>query len=137
MIALANTVRQGKRLSLWNTKPRSPPGPRTARPSSATSPEVAGSRPPVEGRLAGGGGREERDDAPKRGLAAARRADDRDELAALDRKIDVLQRLQFAERLAEVGDLELARHRASSVPIPKFASPCSAPPMRTSESKGH
>src|SRR5215510_8457661 len=45
MIALANTVRQGKRLSFWNTKPRSPPGPRTARPSSATSPELAGSRP--------------------------------------------------------------------------------------------
>src|SRR5262249_49409608 len=45
MIALANTVRHGKRLSLWNTKPRSPPGPRTARPSSVTSPELAGSRP--------------------------------------------------------------------------------------------
>src|SRR5260370_39192179 len=45
MIALANTVRHGKRLSLWNTKPRSPPGLRTARPSSVTSPKLAGSRP--------------------------------------------------------------------------------------------
>src|SRR4051812_25304726 len=45
MIALANTVRQGNRLSFWNTKPRSPPGRCTARPSSKTSPELAGSRP--------------------------------------------------------------------------------------------
>src|SRR3954465_3286385 len=45
MIALANTVRQGNRLSLWNTKPRSPPGACTARPSSSTSPALAGSRP--------------------------------------------------------------------------------------------
>src|SRR5262245_371606 len=45
MIALANTVRQGKRLSVWNTKPRSPPGPVIARPSSLTSPALAGSSP--------------------------------------------------------------------------------------------
>src|SRR5436189_139654 len=45
MMALENTVRQGKRLSVWNTKPRSPPGLRTARPSSSTSPEVACSSP--------------------------------------------------------------------------------------------
>src|SRR5882724_7124090 len=45
MIAFANTVRQGKRLSVWNTKPRSRPGPLTGRPSSLTSPELAGSRP--------------------------------------------------------------------------------------------
>ena len=30
----------------------------------------------------------------------------------LVREVDVLQRLQFAERLAEMRDLELARHRA-------------------------
>src|SRR5262249_40751406 len=52
-----------------------------------------------------------RGDAQKRGLAAAGRADERNELAALDRKIDVLQRPQLAEGLAEMGDLELARHR--------------------------
>src|SRR6266851_8329234 len=45
MMALENTVRHGNRLSLWNTKPRSPPGPCRARPSSSTSPELAGSRP--------------------------------------------------------------------------------------------
>ena len=44
-MALASTVRHGSRLSVWNTKPRSPPGPCTARPSSSTSPEVAGSSP--------------------------------------------------------------------------------------------
>jgi len=66
----------------------------------------------VERHLARAGGFEARDDAQKGGLAAARRADDRNELAALDREVDVLQRLQFAERLAEMRDLELARHRA-------------------------
>src|SRR5215475_11369601 len=45
MIALSNTVRHGNRLSLWNTKPRSPPGAPTARPSSSTAPELAGSSP--------------------------------------------------------------------------------------------
>src|SRR5215472_5555196 len=68
----------------------------------------------VERHPARAGGFETRDDAQKGGLAAARRADDRNELAALDREVDVLQRLQFAERLAEMRDLELARHRAPS-----------------------
>src|SRR5262245_11169930 len=68
----------------------------------------------VERDLARGGRFEARDDAQKRGLAAAGRADDRNELAAFDREVDVPQRLQFAERLAEMGDLELARHRGSS-----------------------
>src|SRR5580704_13104573 len=45
MMALASTVRHGSRLSFWNTKPRSVPGSRTARPSSNTSPEDACSRP--------------------------------------------------------------------------------------------
>src|SRR5262249_33472478 len=72
----------------------------------------AAHRASVERHFARAGSFEAGDDAQKRGLAAARRTDDRDELAALDRKIDVLQRLQFAERLAEMGDLELARHRA-------------------------
>ena len=45
IIALANTVRHGSRLSLWNTKPRSLPGSRTARPSSRTSPALAASSP--------------------------------------------------------------------------------------------
>src|SRR5262249_10747772 len=64
----------------------------------------------VERHLARAGRLETRDDAQKRGFTAARRADDRNELAAFDREVDVLQRLQFAERLAEMGDLELARH---------------------------
>src|SRR6516162_6351938 len=45
MMALANTVRHGKRLSFWNTKPRSVPGSLTARLSSSTSPSLACSRP--------------------------------------------------------------------------------------------
>src|SRR5499427_3594578 len=45
MMALSNTVRHGSRLSLWNTKPRSPPGARTVRPSSSTAPALAGSSP--------------------------------------------------------------------------------------------
>src|SRR5580700_2349174 len=45
IMALASTVRHGKRLSFWNTKPRSLPGWRTARPSSSTSPADACSRP--------------------------------------------------------------------------------------------
>src|SRR5580693_6989145 len=45
MTALAKTVRHGSRLSFWNTKPRSLPGSRTARPSSSTSPALACSRP--------------------------------------------------------------------------------------------
>src|SRR5947208_3357006 len=47
------------------------------------------------------------DNAQKRGLAAARGADDGNELTALDREVDVAQRLQFAERLAETGNLQL------------------------------
>src|SRR6185295_11986976 len=45
MMALVNTVRHGRRLSLWNTKPRSLPGARTTRPSSSTSPVLAVSSP--------------------------------------------------------------------------------------------
>src|SRR5215831_12644514 len=45
MMALSNTVRHGSRLSLWNTKPRSPAGAPTVRPSSSTAPDVAGSSP--------------------------------------------------------------------------------------------
>src|SRR5262249_30389328 len=45
MMALSNTVRHGRRLSLWNTKPLSPPGAATVRPSSSTAPDVAGSSP--------------------------------------------------------------------------------------------
>src|SRR5476651_49697 len=45
MMAFENTVRHGSRLSLWNTKPRSSPGPLSARPSSKILPDVAGSRP--------------------------------------------------------------------------------------------
>ena len=97
MIALANTVRQGNRLSLWNTKPRSPPGRCTGLPSSSD--------------LARAGRFETRDDAQESGLAAPGGAHDRDELTALDGKIDVLQRVQLAERFAEIGGREL-RHRA-------------------------
>src|SRR5262245_5032543 len=39
------TVRQGNRLSCWNTMARSGPGPSTARPSSRIAPDVTGRRP--------------------------------------------------------------------------------------------
>src|SRR5262249_19657621 len=45
MIALSNTVRHGSRLSLWNTKPRSPPGAPRVRQSSSTAPALGGSSP--------------------------------------------------------------------------------------------
>src|SRR5262245_60189921 len=39
------TVRQGNRLSCWNTMARSGPGPSTARPSSRIAPDVTARRP--------------------------------------------------------------------------------------------
>ena len=66
----------------------------------------------VELDLAGAGRFETRNDAQECRLAAAGRADHRDELAALHHEIDVLQRPQFAERLAEMRDLQLSRHAA-------------------------
>src|SRR6185312_16708655 len=49
------------------------------------------------------------DDAQQRGLAAAARPDDGDELAGADREVDGAQRLEGAEAHREVGDLELGR----------------------------
>jgi hypothetical protein len=86
---LSNTLRHGSRLSLWNTKPRSPQGPRTARPVAGTCRFEPG------------------DDAQQRGLAAAARADEGDELAMGDVGIDIAQHLEVAEALAECPDGEL------------------------------
>src|SRR5919198_6725534 len=66
----------------------------------------------VELDLAGAGRFETRNDAQERRLAAAGRTDQRDELAALHHEIDVLQGPQFAERFAEIEDLQLRRHLA-------------------------
>ena len=50
------------------------------------------------------------DHAQRRGLAAARRPEQRDELAALDRQIDVVDGDDFAEMAAHVFD-ENGGHR--------------------------
>src|SRR4029434_4657927 len=60
----------------------------------------------VELDLAGACPFETRNDAQERRLAAPGRTDDRNELTALHQEIDVLQRPQFAERFAEMGDLQ-------------------------------
>jgi hypothetical protein len=90
-MAFASTVRQGSRLSLWNTKPRSH--------------DTA-----VEAHLARARRLEPGDDAQEGGLAAAARPHHRDERAALDRQIDGAQGLKIAEPLAETTDFELGDH---------------------------
>ena len=73
---LSSTVRQGKVDSSWNTMPMAACGPATASPS--TSDAALGRR------------REPADDVEDRRLAAARRPDQRDELALRDRERDAV-----------------------------------------------
>ena len=68
------TVSQGKSAYSWKTTPRSTPGAVTGRPATSTQ------RP----RRA----QEPAEDVEQRALAAARRPDDRDELALVDHEID-------------------------------------------------
>ena len=49
---------------------------------------------------------EARDQAQQRRLAAARRADEDDELARLDVEVDALDDVDVAERLVDVGELD-------------------------------
>src|ERR1041385_3137775 len=58
-------------------------------------------------------GLEAGDDAQERGLAAAAWSDHGDELAGLDRDVEIAQRFELAEALAETGDFEFARHGPS------------------------
>ncbi len=51
------------------------------------------------------------DDAQQRRLAAARRAEEADELAALDREVDVRERLERSEGLADALEAEVLGHR--------------------------
>jgi hypothetical protein len=46
------------------------------------------------------------DRAAERGLARARRADHHDDLAAVDREVDVLEDVQFTEPLVDAGQLD-------------------------------
>ena len=82
----ASTVRHGRRLSRWNTKPRfrsRAATERTSRPSASTH--------PADVRLVR---TQQRGDRTEHGaLAAAARADDRDELAAPHAEIDPAYRL--------------------------------------------
>src|SRR4029077_2253327 len=73
----------------------------------AAVPAWSRDRAPVELDLPGARRLEAGDDAQKRSLSTARGADDGNEIAALDREIDVGQPLKFAERLAEVENLQL------------------------------
>src|SRR5262249_53211773 len=49
------------------------------------------------------------DDAQQRGLATTRRAEEADELAAPDREIDVAQRAERTEALADAAQREVVR----------------------------
>jgi hypothetical protein len=55
---------------------------------------------------AGVGRFQARDDAQQRGLAAARRAEQRDQFARLDVEVHVVQRPEVAELLADVADFD-------------------------------
>ena len=71
----------------------------------------AAHRAPVEQHVARACRLEPGHDAQERGLAAAGRADHRDELALLDGEIDLLQRCKSPKDLPRRG-LELRRHGA-------------------------
>src|ERR1700751_1859094 len=75
----------------------------------AAVPAWSRDRAPVELNLPEARRLEAGDNAQKRRLSTTRGADDSNEIAALDREINVVQRLQFAERFAKVGNLQLRR----------------------------
>jgi hypothetical protein len=89
---LSNTLRHGSRLSLEH---------------EAAVAAGAAHRAAVEQDVAGTCRFQPGDDAQQRGLAAAARADEGDELAMGDVGIDIAQHLEVAEALAECPDGEL------------------------------
>ena len=124
---LSSTFRQSSSTGLWNTMPTSVCGRSTSRPPTRASP---GARQ-VQAR----------DDPQQRALAAARRADDREEFAFADRKVDRVERMRFARRravaasigLRDAGELDVrarrllrrrrlrSRRRATSALVPGTA----------------
>ena len=93
---LPRTVCHGKSVGCWKTMPRSAPGPSTGSPLTSTWPVDGVKKPAIILRM--------------RGLAAARRPDEHDELAGLDREVDVGDgdRLLLAadERVRDAADLD-------------------------------
>ena len=79
---LRSTVAQGISAKSWKTKARSGPGP--------------ADRPAVDQHLAGGRRQQAGDDLQERGLAAARGAEQRGQLAARKVDADVVERLHVA-----------------------------------------
>ena len=82
-MALANTVRHGKQAVVLKHK---------AAIAARLAHDAAVEQHFARGRLFEAG-----DDAQERGLAAAARSDDRDELAAIDGQVDAAQRVELAE----------------------------------------
>ena len=68
----------------------------------------------VDGEFAAGRPLEAGDHAQQRRLAAAGRADEDDELAVGDLQIDVVQHVDAAEGLRDIGELDVA-HDASPI----------------------
>ena len=87
---LASTVRHGSRFGVWNTKPKSSCGPSDL---AAADFDAAAAR----ARHAG-------DDAQQRGLAAAARAEQRDELALLEANRRRLQRDDLGRAARGAGE---------------------------------
>ena len=103
-VTFSRIVLWAKRLKLWKTMPTS------ARRAASALPSC-GQRLAVEGDRALVDGLEPVDRAAQRRLAGAGRADDDDDLAALDGEVDVLEHVQLAEPLVHAveDDERLAR----------------------------
>src|SRR4029450_5322034 len=109
-----STVSQGNTPLSWNTKMRRGSGPRTGSARSRTSPgggRAGGAdRLALPAHFAARRTQEAAEDVQQRGLAAARGADDADELAGRDFEADVLERVhELARLLARTGH----RHAAT------------------------
>jgi hypothetical protein len=70
----------------------------------------AGDIAPADADGAGGDVLETGDDAQQRRFSAARRADENDEFAVLDLKIDVMQHMNGAECLVEIFEFQTSHH---------------------------
>jgi hypothetical protein len=80
-------LRHSSSTGLWNTMPSAVCAPVTSLP--------------VEPHAAAGVAQQARDDAQQRALAAAGRADDRDELALRHRQVDAVERMRGRPAAAE------------------------------------
>src|SRR6185436_18238286 len=86
----------------------------------------------VQDDAAGRGLGEAADHPQDRGLAGARRPQDGDELAVLDREVDLLQHPGRAERLADPFQLQKNRH-----PLPTLAPNWNRPAPASGDGPAH